>query len=284
MRQKPKRVETVKAMVPRYFYEVHRLVTLTADVMFVNGVPFLVTLSRKLRLFTVEYLPSRTAAQLSNYLAKVCKLYARGGFTISTVLMDQEFDKVAERMPMIEVNTTAAREHVGEIERGIRLIKERCHATRSLMSFQKIPKAFVIHLVYFCVMWMNSFPARQGISKKLSPREIVMQRSLDFETHAKGLYGAYVEASEDAVVTNTNRARTFAGILLGPTGNIQGTQKVFDVSTGAIKKCRTLRMLPMPNSIIKAVHDWAKKSAREEHKNKMVFLNRSCYIAGTTMN
>ena len=48
--------------IPRYFYGLHKFVTLTADVMFVNGIPFLVTLSRKIRLFTVEFLPSRTAA------------------------------------------------------------------------------------------------------------------------------------------------------------------------------------------------------------------------------
>ena len=83
--------------------------------MFVNGVPFLVTLSRKIRLLTVEFLPSRTAAKLSEYLVKVSKLYARGGFTVRTILMDQEFDKVTDRVPTHEVNTTADREHVGEI-------------------------------------------------------------------------------------------------------------------------------------------------------------------------
>ena len=88
--------------------------------MFVNGIPFLVTLSRKIRLFTVEFMPSRTAAKLTDYLVKLSKLYARGGFMVRTILMDQEFDKVKDKMPLLELNTTAAREHVGEIERGIR--------------------------------------------------------------------------------------------------------------------------------------------------------------------
>ena len=94
-----------------------------ADVMFVNGVPFLVTLSRKIRLFTVEFLPSRTAAKLSEYLVKVSKLYAHGGFTVCTILMDQEFEKVKDRIPSLEVNTTVPREHAGKIEHGIRLVK-----------------------------------------------------------------------------------------------------------------------------------------------------------------
>ena len=74
VRQKPDRVETKESSIPQYFYGLHKFLTLTADVMFVNSVPFLVTLSCKIRLLTVEFLPSRTAAKLSEYLVKVSKL------------------------------------------------------------------------------------------------------------------------------------------------------------------------------------------------------------------
>ena len=67
----------------------NKFVTLTADVRFVNGVPFLVTLSRKIRLFAVKFLPSCTAAQLSSHLTKVFKLYVGGIFSIRTILIDQ---------------------------------------------------------------------------------------------------------------------------------------------------------------------------------------------------
>ena len=82
VRQKTGRVETEETYVPRYFYRVHKFLTLTAVVMFVNEVPFLVTLSQKIQLFTVEFIPSRTDAQLSIHLTKLVKLYARGGFSI----------------------------------------------------------------------------------------------------------------------------------------------------------------------------------------------------------
>ena len=98
--------------------------TLAADVMFVNSVPFLVTISRRIRLRTSEYLPSRTGPILGHSLKKVLNVYARGGFMVNVILMDQEFDKVAPDMDCALVNTTAAREHVAEIEREIRTIKE----------------------------------------------------------------------------------------------------------------------------------------------------------------
>ena len=78
-----------------------KFTTLTADVMFVNGVPFCVILSEKIELFTVKFLPSRTAAQPSIHVTKAFKIYAIGGLSIRTILMDKEFDKVVENMPTI---------------------------------------------------------------------------------------------------------------------------------------------------------------------------------------
>ena len=65
VRWKPERVDMEIVRIPRYFYALHHFVTLTADVMFVNGIQFLTTLSRKIRLRTAGFLPSRTASQLS---------------------------------------------------------------------------------------------------------------------------------------------------------------------------------------------------------------------------
>ena len=87
--------------------------TLTSDVMFVNGMPFLITLSRRIRLLTVEHIPSRTAKQLSSSLTKIVNLYARGGFVVNVVLMHQEFGKIVDELPKLEINTTAACEHIG---------------------------------------------------------------------------------------------------------------------------------------------------------------------------
>ncbi len=94
----------------------HCFVTLVADVMFANGIPFLMTLSRNIRLITAEFLPSQTTAQLSSSLTKV-KLYAQGGFAVCLVLMDMEFKKVKEKFDEVKINTTAACEYVCEIER-----------------------------------------------------------------------------------------------------------------------------------------------------------------------
>ena len=39
--------------------------------------------------------------------------------------MDMEIDKLVAEMPYVVINTSAAQEHVAEVERRIRVVKER---------------------------------------------------------------------------------------------------------------------------------------------------------------
>ncbi len=103
----------------------HLRVTLVADVMFVSGVPFLVSASRNINLITIEHTPHCTAAKLGYLLECIVRTYARAGFTIQTILMDNEFEKVKDNIPMVNLNTPAVGEHIGEIEHRIWIIKEQ---------------------------------------------------------------------------------------------------------------------------------------------------------------
>ena len=85
--------------------------------MFVNLVPFLVSVSRNINLITIEHAPSpQTASSLGSLLQRIVRVYARAGFTVQTILTEFEFKKVRDYVPMLDVNTPAASEHVGDIE------------------------------------------------------------------------------------------------------------------------------------------------------------------------
>ncbi len=115
-RAKPDHVRVKYARIPKDFIQLHKYVTLVTDVMFVNGLPFLVTSSRGISLVTIKHLPSRTAKRLVHTLEQVFKIYGLAGFVVQTTMMDMEFDKLKELLTHIALNTTAAREHVGKIE------------------------------------------------------------------------------------------------------------------------------------------------------------------------
>ena len=79
--------------LPRELVEVNKYETLAADVMFVSGLPFLITLSRRVRYVTVQFVPKRTAGELASALKLVIGLYRRPGFICQMALMDGEFEK-----------------------------------------------------------------------------------------------------------------------------------------------------------------------------------------------
>ena len=59
------------------------------------------------------------------FLQKIVNLYARGGFRVHTIMMDMEFERFKEQegMELVDIKSTAAREHVGGIEQAIGHLK-----------------------------------------------------------------------------------------------------------------------------------------------------------------
>ena len=82
-------------------------------------------------------------------------------------------------MELVDVNTTAAREHVGETERGIRYLKERCRCSVSTFAevgIKYLAKPIVIQLVYNVTLFINVVPDTLGVSRQYLPRKIVTQQ------------------------------------------------------------------------------------------------------------
>ena len=115
-RKKHKRVKEEYIKISKEFYRLHTFVTLIADVTFMNGIPFLVNFSRNIIWITCKYVSTCTAGKLAKSLMKILKLYARGGFVTSLVLMYMEPEKVKEKFSLLEPNTTSAREYAADIE------------------------------------------------------------------------------------------------------------------------------------------------------------------------
>ncbi len=64
-RTKPEHVRVDYAKIPRDFIKMHKYVMLVADVLFVNGLPFLITSLRGISLTMIEFLPLRPAKCLA---------------------------------------------------------------------------------------------------------------------------------------------------------------------------------------------------------------------------
>jgi hypothetical protein len=188
VRRPPESVMTNHVQTPRALLEQHQRVTLAVDVMFMNELPFLVSVSRGLNLVTAEYTPSCTAKQLAADITKGVDLYLCGGFHVGTVLTDNEFKKLRNLMLIFIVTTTATKEHVPEVERCIRLIKEQGRGILNTLLFKRMPQVILIELIYHIMLWLNTFPTKKRVSEMLSPHKILYRHKLDFAKHCKAQF------------------------------------------------------------------------------------------------
>ncbi len=95
----------------------------------------------------------------------------------------------------------------------------------------------------------------------LLPHEIVYQHKLDFVKCCKAQFGTHCEAHNEPTLTNMMVTCSTPAIVLGPTGNLQGTYKFFNTITGKKIKQQKLMAYPMPESIIKKVEQFGKSNA-----------------------
>ncbi len=79
---------------------------------------------------------------------------------VQTTMMDMEFDKLKDLLTHIALKTTAAREHVGEIEQKIRVIKGRASGTINTLPYKKLPRLMVIELLHFLRDVDDFFPGK----------------------------------------------------------------------------------------------------------------------------
>jgi len=171
-RQRPDRVRPELTNIPSSAMDRHRTVALCADLMFINGIPMLVAVSRNIRFGTVEALPNQLGSTLANGIGKVKDICSRGGFRVEIALMDGQFETIRGDLANkgITLSATSEDEHVGDIERHIRTVKERVRATHNTLPFTKMPPRMIIEMAKSSVYWLNAFPNPRGVSDTLSPR------------------------------------------------------------------------------------------------------------------
>jgi len=95
--------------------------------MYINAIPFSTTISMNIQLGYAQAIPDQTHKSINNALRKIVKIYTNFGFRITHILGDGEFEHLDPSVILLGVpqNIVANDEHVPEIERYIRTIKEQ---------------------------------------------------------------------------------------------------------------------------------------------------------------
>ena len=173
--------------------------------------------------------------------------------------MDGEFGHLqGELADMgIALNETSRDEHVGDIERYIRTVKERMRAVYNTLPFSKILGRLVIEMAKASVFWLNGLPPKDYFGNNMSPCTIVTGQKLDYKRHCRYQFGEYVQTHEQH--DDSMDPRTVGALALHPTGNTQGSFYFMSISMGRVLNRLHATPLPMPDEVVDRVHQMARQ-------------------------
>ena len=191
--------------------------------------------------------------------------YALRGFHVTIILADNQFESMRGELADLgaTVNIVSRDEHVPEIERFNRTIKDRVRSAWNILPFEYKPPIMTIELVYNVVFWRNMFALKGGISATQSPSELILNRKLDFNAHCRVEFGDYVQTHEEH--DNSMGPRTVGAIATRPTGNSQGGYYFIRLDTGRRINRRSWTALPMPDAVRDQVHRLARRAKANKH-------------------
>ena len=117
-------------------------ITLYLDTMFVNKMPFMVTISKNIKYQTADYVSDKKIPTYHKALDRVFGIYNNAGFSIAVISSDPEFQPVLDPIKGVlqfKTNYASANEHVPPIEHNNRTLKERVRSVFHALPYRAIP-------------------------------------------------------------------------------------------------------------------------------------------------
>ena len=135
------------------------------------------------------------------------KKYEERNFRVTALHADNAFDndEIKNIIGPRTLHTYAREEHVGVVERQIRVIKERLRSVVHGLPYKKFPKLLFIGMMDHVTEMINRFPTNYNIPTKFSPAELIDGVSKIDLSHRQILFGSYAEVWDGT--TNTMRER-----------------------------------------------------------------------------
>jgi hypothetical protein len=185
VQKRPEPIKTDIVSILKEIRELHKEVTLTIDIFFMNKIPFFLTLSRVLYFTTVTHLPDRSLDQIFKVLRGIFYYYLHQGFHATFITGDGEFASIEQFTNMLMgapwLNLTSANKHKPFIEHCICVVKERVWSIRHSIPFQTIPKNHHDAYSFLCGQTPELFSGKGGVSEIYGPNTIMSGKIIDFK-------------------------------------------------------------------------------------------------------
>ena len=251
--------------------------TVGADVMFLNNIPFVVIFLTRVDFKMVTYNSQRLQTVLVHSIVKIYQFYKSKRYTIKTFLVNRQFEFIRDSLPEEEnLNSTAENEHVQEIKHKNCVIKELAQALIITFPFKNIPGRIIIELIPFVGICINQEPSENGVSDVYYPCNIITGLDLAYENLCKFRFGSYVKAHKYRNITKYSEEQTVSVICLVATANFQRIYKIFSLKTVRVDtRKQKICEIPMPTQVIRCDEDLAARDKLDlANGNKPLSVDR----------
>ena len=144
--------EIIITTIPTHIIECLGSVILAVDVMKVDGISFLVSISRVIIFGTATEIANMKVGTTVKAIKKIQLLYKNRGLGVVLIVGDNGFVPLQQDENHLELketlNLTSEDEHEQHVESFIRTIKEKARTCLSLILFTYLPKRLTVELVY----------------------------------------------------------------------------------------------------------------------------------------
>ena len=150
-------------------------------------------------------------------------MYDSRGIHIHNLNTDNEFECIKDDILPVQLNVVTGENHVGDVERFIRTVKEGTRCDIQRLSYTQYPRAMVRGCAIKRANDLNQLPSTYGISTDLSPTILLTEKpSPDFLQVTKLNFGDYEHAYNVSNITNTPKSRGVGSVSLYSSGNETG--------------------------------------------------------------
>ena len=140
--------------------------------------------------------------------------FSMRGITITAIHGDNEFEKIKTLMAPIPVECCGREEHVPDIERAVRTVKERSRCTTTSLPYKKLPGIMIDANIQDKITWLNQFPPTDYLSDSIGPSGMILGTpKVDYNNLCLD-FGQYCQVHDGT--TNTARSRSVGAIALRP--------------------------------------------------------------------
>ena len=260
-RVKPKPIyDVVRSPIPQTIKELHSEISISIDYVKVQGVIFLHSISsRSYQFHTLEPLFKAKAnhVDIINGIKNIINSYWSRGITITQINADNEFNCAKYHFTKILFNIVAAEEHVGDIERANRTLKDNMRTIINDLPFSHYPKAMVAGCAMAAIHWMNWLPKPNGLSKSIGPETLITGiQPPYFQTITEMRFGDYALV-DNGKTTNEVGSRRIGAIALFPTKNTSNSWYFMSLITGKVIHRYNWDILPAEKWVLKRVKELA---------------------------